>query len=870
MMRVVGSPDAMTQSGNSRSRTAIDLSRAAGRPAAQGSSPSTDRRRLFLRLQRMKPAVRYAAGNHPPSYHSLGPRPSHRPVLPHPPRHVRPAAPAQNDPSRQRVMAAHPPAAPGAPAAGVPAAAQHSSPRTSILRVEDAMVMEEIRSQQGKRGREDEATTNVEEPQSDGASSSRSAAASPATAASQSQPCPPDGPPFGAQTAREHAGGPPSVYVDPFQPVSMPPARTPDASPRRANMRNMLPQLQLPFAGRRIQNGPAPFLFGSRQGQGQGREARGFLWSRAPQRPVPAGFHSPERPCVPAIVESLPASPVRPMGVPTTHDGDEFVPSPPPPSRPPCPPMVPPLVFPHTQTPTQELNHHLPPAPRPPLPPPALVGSSASLPPRPAPVPFPVGPAAAAAAAAAAASESVEERPTHSRQSSSDKTVIHHMHRDPSRGSGIASASPSLLPTEWLNSLRAAGEAEAQHQLHKDVIALPPPFLPGAVATPPSESATGDTSVGASEAPAVAVAAVAAAAAAANSSPSLVETPEDTLCATDTAPVSSRVGGATDRGEGGMDGEEAGCRTPPVAALGARVARLEGLSGSPSRSEGGALTARARVGGDSASSGAASGAVVADSDLEDIPLNDDSSERGGGRLRLNSCDSPVVSSSPTHRCSGPLADLVWKPLQNLVGPNTPCPAAPRSARAGSAPKPGMVVVKGRGGGGGQRYTNYGPLSKETHEAFISRDIKYLHKLLCEQKQTIGRLRQHRDRYKEELDETVKSKQLLYSDMIEKAKSTHLVAVHEQEEFKQRAEAHQRLSKDLYRQVSELEARNEDLTNMLQEKLQQGLCVVCMERQSNAILFPCRHVNLCQDCCVRLHTCPVCRSHIAHRFQVFFA
>ncbi|KFZ69146.1 E3 ubiquitin-protein ligase LRSAM1 [Podiceps cristatus] len=46
------------------------------------------------------------------------------------------------------------------------------------------------------------------------------------------------------------------------------------------------------------------------------------------------------------------------------------------------------------------------------------------------------------------------------------------------------------------------------------------------------------------------------------------------------------------------------------------------------------------------------------------------------------------------------------------------------------------------------------------------------------------------------------------------------------------------------------------------------CVVCMERETQMIFLPCGHVCCCQNCCERLHTCPLCRKDIAQRIRIF--
>ena len=55
---------------------------------------------------------------------------------------------------------------------------------------------------------------------------------------------------------------------------------------------------------------------------------------------------------------------------------------------------------------------------------------------------------------------------------------------------------------------------------------------------------------------------------------------------------------------------------------------------------------------------------------------------------------------------------------------------------------------------------------------------------------------------------------------------------------------------------------------------ESLCVVCMDRQKTVVLFPCRHMCVCDHCGfgeqegVELQSCPMCRQQIQHRVQVF--
>ena len=47
-----------------------------------------------------------------------------------------------------------------------------------------------------------------------------------------------------------------------------------------------------------------------------------------------------------------------------------------------------------------------------------------------------------------------------------------------------------------------------------------------------------------------------------------------------------------------------------------------------------------------------------------------------------------------------------------------------------------------------------------------------------------------------------------------------------------------------------------------------LCKICLEKNSNVLLLPCRHLVSCTDCAHRLTDCCVCRQKIVHFFPVF--
>eukprot|EP00669_Euglena_mutabilis_P010801 TRINITY_DN5509_c0_g1_i1.p2 TRINITY_DN5509_c0_g1~~TRINITY_DN5509_c0_g1_i1.p2 ORF type:complete len:148 (+),score=24.54 TRINITY_DN5509_c0_g1_i1:658-1101(+) len=46
------------------------------------------------------------------------------------------------------------------------------------------------------------------------------------------------------------------------------------------------------------------------------------------------------------------------------------------------------------------------------------------------------------------------------------------------------------------------------------------------------------------------------------------------------------------------------------------------------------------------------------------------------------------------------------------------------------------------------------------------------------------------------------------------------------------------------------------------------CVVCLDRQRDCLLMPCRHLVVCQTCGDKLGDCPVCRTAVALKIRVF--
>ena len=58
-----------------------------------------------------------------------------------------------------------------------------------------------------------------------------------------------------------------------------------------------------------------------------------------------------------------------------------------------------------------------------------------------------------------------------------------------------------------------------------------------------------------------------------------------------------------------------------------------------------------------------------------------------------------------------------------------------------------------------------------------------------------------------------------------------------------------------------------------EDQQQVDCCVCLLRRETTVVFlPCKHARCCEDCnihcSIHLEKCPICRSTIVQRFQIF--
>lgn len=52
-----------------------------------------------------------------------------------------------------------------------------------------------------------------------------------------------------------------------------------------------------------------------------------------------------------------------------------------------------------------------------------------------------------------------------------------------------------------------------------------------------------------------------------------------------------------------------------------------------------------------------------------------------------------------------------------------------------------------------------------------------------------------------------------------------------------------------------------------EAVQNGMCMICMDRERDTVLVPCGH-QTCGACATRLSSCAVCRQEIAQRVRTF--
>ncbi|XP_071948685.1 E3 ubiquitin-protein ligase XIAP-like [Antedon mediterranea] len=62
----------------------------------------------------------------------------------------------------------------------------------------------------------------------------------------------------------------------------------------------------------------------------------------------------------------------------------------------------------------------------------------------------------------------------------------------------------------------------------------------------------------------------------------------------------------------------------------------------------------------------------------------------------------------------------------------------------------------------------------------------------------------------------------------------------------------------------------DLRSKVTQLLDQRLCKVCMEQDSNICFLPCGHISACESCGRQLSECPICRGVIDTQTKIFLA
>lgn len=68
--------------------------------------------------------------------------------------------------------------------------------------------------------------------------------------------------------------------------------------------------------------------------------------------------------------------------------------------------------------------------------------------------------------------------------------------------------------------------------------------------------------------------------------------------------------------------------------------------------------------------------------------------------------------------------------------------------------------------------------------------------------------------------------------------------------------------------SELQAAVDEIRHALHQEVAAQKCCCCLEAPAMVVLLPCRHQQLCTTCADIVSVCPICRSHIASRLQVY--
>ncbi|GBL89456.1 hypothetical protein AVEN_87805-1 [Araneus ventricosus] len=73
-----------------------------------------------------------------------------------------------------------------------------------------------------------------------------------------------------------------------------------------------------------------------------------------------------------------------------------------------------------------------------------------------------------------------------------------------------------------------------------------------------------------------------------------------------------------------------------------------------------------------------------------------------------------------------------------------------------------------------------------------------------------------------------------------------------------------------------EELNEEQIELLQRELSEEkmrrVCIICHDRERNVLLYPCRHMIMCEECTIALQEnyrdCPLCRHEILNTLVVY--
>lgn len=56
-----------------------------------------------------------------------------------------------------------------------------------------------------------------------------------------------------------------------------------------------------------------------------------------------------------------------------------------------------------------------------------------------------------------------------------------------------------------------------------------------------------------------------------------------------------------------------------------------------------------------------------------------------------------------------------------------------------------------------------------------------------------------------------------------------------------------------------------------EKSINNACKICLDRQADIVILPCKHVAVCSQCALQIKdNCPICRGIIAEKMSIFIS